>query len=448
MSLKLTIPLAFGPKLEKMAIHGEAKSPTQLVNVKRLQLADQWIGVPLCFVLTLFRRLFGVFLPPMDRRVRSLLFVKMAEQGSTVLANAALRRAAELAGRENVFFFCFQENRFILDVLNVIPEENVVTFSSKGWFRMGTTLLSALRRLRRLNLDAAVDMEFFSRGSAALTFLTGAKQRVGFHPYFGAGPYRGDLMTHRLLYNPHLHTSETFLSMVEALRHDPELLPTFDWTPPAKGDSPAPFNPRPEEVSEVKQMLRATAGVDPRLILLNPNASDLLPLRRWPTERYLELTRRLLEKYPEVHVGFTGAPDEAVPVAELARRIGSPRCVALAGKTTLRQLLILYTLSEVLVTNDSGPAHFATLTPIRVVTLFGPETPKLFTARTPRNTALWAGIACSPCVNAYNNRQTPCRDNRCMQAITVDQVFAQTCAAYEQGRAGALANAVGSVVAR
>jgi len=138
----------------------------------------------------------------------------------------------------------------------------------------------------------------------------------------------------------------------------------------------------------------------------------------------------LLERFPEIHVAFTGAPAEAAAIGELARRVGSPRCLCLAGKTTLRQLLVLYTLSEVLVTNDSGPAHFATLTPIRVVTLFGPETPALFAARTPRNSVLWAGIACSPCVNAYNNRQSPCRDNRCMQGITVEQVFAEVCRAY------------------
>ena len=48
---------------------------------------------------------------------------------------------------------------------------------------------------------------------------------------------------------------------------------------------------------------------------------------------------------------------------------------SLPEKTTLRQLLVLYTRSEILVTNDSGPAHFASLTAIHVVTLFGPETP-------------------------------------------------------------------------
>jgi ADP-heptose:LPS heptosyltransferase len=282
-----------------------------------------------------------------------------------------------------------------------------------------------------LKLDAAVDLEFFSRGSAALTFLSGEKRRVGFHGFFGAGPYRGDLMTHRLLYNPHLHTSEAFLSLAEATLRDPATLPTFNFVPSSDEKDLPQFSPAPGEVAEVEEMLRRETGSVPLLILLNPNASDLLPLRRWPTDRYLELAKKLLEKYPEVFIGFTGAPEEKTKGLELVQKVGSNRCVSFAGKTTLRQLLILYTLSKVLVTNDSGPAHFATLTPIRVVTLFGPETPALFAARTPRNRVLWAGIACSPCINAYNNRQSSCRNNLCMQAITVDQVFVETCRAYE-----------------
>jgi ADP-heptose:LPS heptosyltransferase len=112
--------------------------------------------------------------------------------------------------------------------------------------------------------------------------------------------------------------------------------------------------------------------------------------------------------------------------------VGSPRSICLAGQTTLRQLLVVYGLSEVLVTNDSGPAHFASLTEIDVVALFGPETPLLFAAPGPRNHVLWADLACSPCVNAFNNRQTACRDNVCMKTIAVDQVFETVCRIYRQ----------------
>ena len=71
------------------------------------------------------------------------------------------------------------------------------------------------------------------------------------------------------------------------------------------------------------------------------------------------------------------------------------------------------------------------MTTIHTLTLFGPETPALFAANSPRSHVIWAGLACSPCVSAYNNRVSTCRDNRCMQQITVDQVFNKTCELYE-----------------
>jgi len=350
-----------------------------------------------------------------------------------VLASPAIRRAIGMVGRENIYFIVFKENRFILDVMGLVPEENVITIGQKNIFDMAFNALGALRALHRLGIDGAVDLEFFSRSSAALTFLSGARSRAGFHTFFGEGPYRGDLMTHRLLYNPYLHTSQIFEQMVEALARDPEELPTFGVQPPLLNEELPRFLPGAGEIEAVKTVLKTATGAstDMRLILLNPNASDLIPLRRWPTERYIELARRLLAAYPEIFIAMTGAPDEAARIAEIARGVGSPRCFSTAGKTTLRQLLVLYGLSEVLVTNDSGPAHFAALTPISVVTLFGPETPSLFAASTPRNTPIWKGIACSPCVNAYNNRQSPCRNNFCMQQITIDEVFDAVCKAYE-----------------
>jgi ADP-heptose:LPS heptosyltransferase len=400
------------------------------MNIPKLQTIDRVVGVPLCFVLTCLRRILPGRLPPGPARVRNILFVKLAEQGSTVLAIAAINRATEMVGRENVYFIAFEENRFILDLLELIPEKNVITLNSQSLTGLAVTTLRAMRRMWALKLDAAIDMEFFARGSAILTFLSGARARVGFHTWYAAGPFRGDLFTHRLLYNPHLHTTSTFQVLVESLRSDPADLPTIDLPPPSPENTFAHFVPRPGEVEPVEAMLPHVSGKRPPIILLNPNASDLVPLRQWPGGRYVELARRLLAEFPEAHICFTGGPREVPQIERLSSEVGSPRCLCLAGKTTLRQLMALYPLCEVLVTNDSGPAHFASLTSIHVVTLFGPETPALFAARTPRNTAIWAGISCSPCVNANNNRQSPCLNNLCMQQITVDQVFAEVSRIY------------------
>jgi ADP-heptose:LPS heptosyltransferase len=402
------------------------------VGIRTLQGTDRWLGAPLCAILTTLRKIVESAGPPQPREVRRILFVKFAEQGSTVLAYPAIRRAVDMVGRENVYFVVFEDNRFILDAMEILPKWNVITIPTRSVFELAIGALRAVLQIRKIGIDAVIDMEFLTRFSAILTFTTGAKSRVGFHTFFGDGPYRGDLMTHRLLYNPHLHTSQMFEAMVVALTRDRALLPTFDFAP-STSDSLPVFRPQEREIAEVDVLLKRenpSIGSAP-LILLNPNASDLLPLRRWPASCYVELARRLLERYPELFIGLTGAPTEAASSNQLADEVRSSRVITLAGKTTLRQVLVLYTRSAILVTNDSGPAHFASLTSIRVVTLFGPETPALFAARSPNATVLWAGIACSPCVNAYNNRQSVCRDNLCMQAITVDAVFDEVTRIYD-----------------
>jgi ADP-heptose:LPS heptosyltransferase len=330
------------------------------VGISTLQRADRWIGVPCCAILTILRRILQFAETPGPRQLRRILFVKFAEQGSTVLAYPAIRRAIDMVGRENVYFVVFEDNRFILDAMDVIPEENVITIATHSLFGFTLSTMRSVHRVRKICVDAVIDMEFLTRFSAMLTFTTGAKTRVGFHTFFGDGPYRGDLMTHRLFYNPHLHTSEMFEAMVEALTRDPAVLPTFEFTPPANQPLPK-FLPSLAEVAEIDALLQREnphIGSAP-LILLNPNASDLLPLRRWPPMRYVQLAQRLLERYPELFIGFTGAPDEAVPINQLAEEVGCDRVIRLAGKTTLRQVLVLYTRSAILVTNDSGPAHFA-----------------------------------------------------------------------------------------
>ena len=158
-------------------------------------------------------------------------------------------------------------------------------------------------------------------------------------------------------------------------------------------------------------------------MLINPNAGDLLPHRRWMPERFAELIRRILHAYDDITVLVTGSPAERGQAEALVANSGHPRCVSFAGHSSLAELPALYSFAAVIVTNDSGPAHFAAATGLPTIVLFGPETPSLYmplgTAR-----AIYAGLACSPCVSAHNHRDTACTDNVCMRAIGVDEVFA------------------------
>lgn len=395
------------------------------MNPAAIRKIDVWVGKPLCFALTGLRRL-GSLLPRGNAPgpIKKILLIKIIEQGATVLAYRAIERAVELVGRENVYFLVFQDNRFILDLLDLIPPENVLIIRGARRATLFGDLLRIPLRARQLGIDATVDMEFFSRASAILAFLIGASRRVGLHRFTSEGPYRGDLMTHRMQYNPYLHTAVSYYLLVEALHADPAEIPVVKSPIPRIDFSPPMFKPDPNEVLRVRETLNRLAGkhVEGPIVLLNPNASDLLPLRKWPTHNFVELGRRILAAHPEVTLLLTGAPSEARAVQEVAAQV-SPKAISVAGETTLRELIVLYTMADVLVTNDSGPGHFASMTKITAIVLFGPETPALFAPLGTGTRIVRRDLACSPCVNAFNHRFSPCNNNLCMQGITVDEVY-------------------------
>jgi len=137
---------------------------------------------------------------------------------------------------------------------------------------------------------------------------------------------------------------------------------------------------------------------------------------------YAELIKRILELNRQFLVLITGSPEERTEAASLIESIGSERCINFAGGVKFLQLPILYSISEFMVSNDSGPGHFSSITDMPTFVLFGPETPKLY-GSLGNSTPIYAGLACSPCVSASNHRKTACKDNVCMQAISTDMVI-------------------------
>ena len=110
---------------------------------------------------------------------------------------------------------------------------------------------------------------------------------------------------------------------------------------------------------EVQNIVREVLGREdlPPLILLNANSGDLLPLRTWSPDRYIELARRLLEHYPDVAIAFTGSPEEAKDAWELATKVNSDRCISMGGKTRITSYNVCYTkLLRVVADQDLGRA--------------------------------------------------------------------------------------------
>jgi ADP-heptose:LPS heptosyltransferase len=196
-----------------------------------------------------------------------------------------------------------------------------------------------------------------------------------------------------------------FLALVEALTRPARSLPTMPWAETSARTPEPEFRPAPEERAKVERLVRETTGLAPcRRSCAERQRERPAAAAPRGRSRYAELARGVLDALPDAHVVFTGSPAKPRPPRRW-RRASARRAVTARGPHQLRELCAVHALRGA-GHNDSGPAHFATLTPVSVVTLFGPETPTLFGARTPRNSVVYAGLACSPCVNALNNRQT------------------------------------------
>ncbi|MBN2895807.1 MAG: glycosyltransferase family 9 protein [Campylobacterales bacterium] len=395
------------------------------MNVDTMRHIDHYAGVPLTFALTLGLKLFRLFLPETPKKPKNVLLIELSEMGSAILVDPAMRKLqGQIEGE--LFFVIFKKNKPSLLLLNTVKEENIFTIDEEGLVPLAQSTLEFLKWCRIKQIDSVIDLELFSRFTALLTGLCGATNRVGFHSFHNEGLYRGDLLTHKVAYNPHMHIAKNFVSLVDALLSSEPQLP---YTKRIIGDEEIVLA-QTEVSKEQKEAVRAVVaqryeGFDPQhnpIVLVNSNASDLLPQRRWARANYAKVIEMILAAHPGAIVLLTGSPDEHDGAQALCNMVYNPRCINFAGAVKFLQLPHLYAISAFMLTNDSGPAHFAAITPMHTYVIFGPETPALY-GSLGSTTPIFAGMACSPCVSAANHRKTPCSDNQCIAIITPEWVF-------------------------
>ncbi len=397
------------------------------MNVNLMRKVDHHLGIPLTFLGTLLLKTMRFFQPCKAVEPKNILFVELSEMGSTIIADPAMKRAKKHFNA-NLFFVIFSKNKPSLDLLNTIPQDNIFTLCEDNIFTLVRDAIRYLFWCRQKKIDTAIDLELFSRVSALLTGFSGAKNRVGYHNFNGEGLYRGEMLTHRVSYNPHIHIAKNFIALIYALEAKTAEVPfakTLITDADTKLDQVTFSNAEKQPIQESIQALYPDYQPGKqKLVLINPNASDLLPQRRWPKANFIALMQQILAEHPNTLVLITGAPNEKEEAEALRLNVDHERCINYAGQLKLLEMPILYTLSNLMVTNDSGPGHFSSITPLKTFVLFGPETPALY-GSLGNSTPIFAGLACSPCVSAANHRNTPCQEPVCMDAITVETVYKQ-----------------------
>jgi len=293
------------------------------MNVDLMRTIDRRAGVPLAFLLTLARRTAGLLHRPAPQRPKKILFVELSEMGSTILADPAMRKASETFAAD-LYFVIFQKNRASLDLIGTIDPARTFTIRENSLLNLTVDTARFLFWVRRQRIDTVIDLELFSRFTALLTGLSGAVNRVGFYNFYNEGLYRGELLSHRVAYNPHIHIAKNFIALVNSLIAADREVP-YSKQPVADEEIRLPvIHYGEKELQGMREQVRHRYPEYDRhahrLVLINPNASELLPQRRWMPERYLELIQRILQASPDILVLITGAPAETAEAKAMCKK--------------------------------------------------------------------------------------------------------------------------------
>jgi len=400
-----------------------------MMKVETQRWIDRYVGTIICRIFSIYYKIFNK--EPQPNETKRILIILLSEMGALVLGYPMFQRLKEKYPEASLHIVVFEKNREVVELLGIIPPENIIVINDKSMPAFAQSALGALSKMRHLNIDTVIDCELFSRISSILSFLSGAAVRVGFHPHTQEGLYRGNFMNRPVLYNSYHHISRQFLTLVDAIE-SPSHPKAKRSIADDKLEIPA-MTFAQNEIEEAKKRLYAKApGIESKKIVLIYPGGGLLPIRAWPLDYYCGLAEELLQGgYAVCIIGL--AEDKNVARSILSRT-QNDNCVDLTGYTkTIRELMLIFYFSSLLITNDGGPGHFAAMTPVPTIIFYGPETPRLYGPLDAKAQAIFLDLSCSPCVTAYNHRNSPCDgDNLCLKKIRPEQVLSKALEILEE----------------
>lgn len=240
---------------------------------------------------------------------------------------------------------------------------------------------------------------------ALITALAGIRERVGY-----ATKGRGFVLT-KIVEEPsdQPHKVEYFLNIARS----------FGITP---GDRSYEFFIKDSDRTFIKGYLSKNNIDDKDLLVVICPGGNWNP-KRWPKENFARLSDMLIERYG-AKIVISGAAKDANLADEIKgmMRTSSPAIIVSCGKTTLKGLGALLERANLVIANDTGPMHIAVAMKTKVIALFGPTSPEITGPYgMGRYRVVSRNDACEiPCYDFS------CRDNSCMTAISVEDVFKES----------------------
>src|SRR6266550_216081 len=140
--------------------------------------------------------------------------------------------------------------------------------------------------------------------------------------------------------------------------------------------------------------------------------------KRWPAESYAVLADRCVDTLGAQVLLIGSKADLEVSRQVVDRMHNKP--IVLTGQTDIAEAVAVLSVADLLITNDTGPAHMAAALGRPTLVIFGPTNPLTTRPFSPFAEIIRHPPECAPCML----RDCPI-DHRCMTAITPDEVFSR-----------------------
>ena len=263
-----------------------------------------------------------------------------------------------------------------------------------------------VKNLRKNRFDLVIDL-FGNPRSAIITYLTGAKIRVGFNY-----PFR------RKLYNLIVKDSsgkdaiDVYLNVLKNLGVETSNKDTYM---EVSGES--------EEFAENFFKINNIKKTD-FIVGLNPGGSSFA--KRWGINKYAGLGNKLMDKHNAKILIFEGYKEIGI-AKEILEYMGTVpfsfgkegQSPLIANNLTIKQLASLIKRCSVFITNDAGPMHVAAAVSTPTIAIFGPGEPDIWFPYTNKKkfSVIQKKLQCAPCNLDF------CEKHTCMELVTVEDVL-------------------------
>jgi lipopolysaccharide heptosyltransferase II len=375
------------------------KRPRRVGEILRYRIfhaVDRFVGIGLTFLFWPFKRFAGE--PAYD--FSRILIIKLTLMGDTILLVPTLRAIREKFPRAKISVIFSQVNAEILKNCPYIDEKIIVPLEKL----LSPFYLSGLiKKIREKKFELAIDFEQWYRISALISFLSQAKERVGFKT---AKQYRHYLFTRTALHQRDVHELEAFLDLARVLNIETANKKLELW-------------PKEENLKEARACLERL-GVNSDFMIIHSEVSATGRQRQWPIENFARLATTIREKY-NLKILIASSEKGRREAEELNSLLGKE-----AGLLIGMPLLTLFVIAgraRLVVTNNTGFMHLAAASGTAVIGLHGPTSPVKWGPWSNKAMAIKSNLSCSPCL--YLGFEYGCKSNKCMRQIQVDEVLMQ-----------------------